>query len=70
MSAVGDALAGIKQLLTLQLQVETLTTNATRQSDDLRRVSDSLAALDRRVVRIETMIEMTGRQAAQPRIEV
>ena len=69
MSAVGDALAGIKQLLTLQLQVETLTTNATRQSDDLRRVSDSLAALDRRVVRIETMIEMTGRQAAQPRIE-
>ena len=69
MSALGDALQGIKQVLLLQEQVRRLEYVGEKQSNALDRLSDDLIALDKRVIRIETMIEMTGRQAAQPRIE-
>ncbi len=69
MSALSDALNGIKQVLLLQEQVRRLGMAGERQSAALDRLADDLIALDKRVIRIETMIEMTARQSNQPRIE-
>lgn len=68
MSALSDALQGIKQVLLLQEQVRRLETAGERQSAALDRLADDLIALDKRVIRIETMIEMTTRQSNQQRI--
>ena len=69
MSALSDALQGIKQVLLLQEQVRRLETAGERQSAALDRLADDLIALDKRVIRIETMIEMTTRQSNQQRID-
>ena len=68
MSALSDALQGIKQVLLLQEQVRRLETAGERQSAALDHLADDLIALDKRVIRIETMIEMTTRQSNQQRI--
>ena len=67
MSALSDTLQGIKQVLLLQEQVRRLETAGERQSAALDRLADDLIALDKRVIRIETMIEMTTRQSNQQR---
>lgn len=69
MSALGDALKGIRQVLLLQDQVQRLESLAGSQSQAIDRLADDLIAVDKRVVRIETMIEMTTRSAQAPRIE-
>jgi hypothetical protein len=69
MSTLGDAVKGIKQLLLLQEQVRQLERVAELQSTAIGRMTDDLIALDKRVVRIETMIEMSARGSATPRIE-
>ena len=70
MSALSNALQGIKQVLLLQEQVRRLETAGERQSAALDRLADDLIALDKRVIRIETMIEMTTRQSNQQRINL
>jgi hypothetical protein len=70
MSSIGDALKGIKQILLLQEQVKRLEQVGEKQSAALDRLADDVIAIDKRVIRIETMIEMAGRPgAAPPRIE-
>jgi hypothetical protein len=69
MSTLGDAVKGIKQLLLLQEQVRQLERVAELQSTAIGRMTDDLIALDKRVVRIETMIEMSARGSATPGIE-
>lgn len=70
MSALSDALKGIRQVLLLQEQVQRLEQMTERQGQAINRLADDLIVIDKRVVRIETMIEMTaGRTAVQPRIE-
>ena len=70
MSALGDAMKGIKQLLLLQEQVRQLERVGELQNTAIGRMTDDLIALDKRVVRIETMIEMSGRSGGgAPRIE-
>lgn len=70
MSALGDALQGIKQLLLLQEQVRRVEEAGAKQRDALERIASDLIAVDKRVVRIETMIEMTtGRGASPPRLD-
>ena len=69
MSTLGDAMKGIKQLLLLQEQVRQLERVADLQSTAMGRMTDDLIALDKRVVRIETMIEMSVRGSATPRLE-
>jgi hypothetical protein len=69
-SALGEAVKGIKQLLLLQEQVRQLERAAEKQTAALGRLTDDVIGLDRRIVRIETMIEMTTRPGGgQPRIE-
>ncbi len=70
MSTLGDAMKGIKQLLLLQEQVRRLEMTGEKQAAALDGLTDTLIALDKRVVRIETMIEMSARVTPQPpRIE-
>jgi len=70
MSTISDAVKGIKELLSIQTQVENLERAVDRQGDEMRKLVDNLIAVDKRVIRIETMIEMTGgRTTPQPRIE-
>ena len=70
MSAIRDALEGVKSILLLQNDVRNLENEVGRQRDAIDEVGDDIVALDKRIVRIETMIEMTmGRGAQAPRLE-
>ncbi|BBB11863.1 hypothetical protein [Sphingopyxis sp. FD7] len=69
MSTVSDILKSIREVLLLQSQVERLEEQIDEQINELKQVSRDIIALDKRVVRIETMIEMSGRGGGQPRIE-
>ena len=70
MSAVGDILKSVREVLLLQSQVERLEEQIDEQNDELKLMSRDLIGLDKRLVRIETMIEMAGSRVGQPpRIE-
>ncbi len=69
MSAMSDALKGIRQILLIQDQVQRLEQQTERQGQEIGKLADDLISVDKRVVRIETMIEMSGRGGSQPRIE-
>jgi predicted nuclease with TOPRIM domain len=69
MSTVGDALAALKNVVLVQERLEAIRADVSRQADDLKRLTEQVYALDKRVVRIETMIEMSGRGSGQARIE-
>jgi hypothetical protein len=69
-SALSDALKGIRQVLLLQEQVQRLEQMTERQGQAIGKLADDLISVDKRVVRIETMIEMSaGRGNQPPRIE-
>ncbi len=70
MSSVSDAIAALKNVMLMQERIDGLRNDITKNTVDLNRLTDRVFDLDKRVVRIETMIEMTERQATQPpRIE-
>jgi hypothetical protein len=70
-SALGEALKGVKQLLLIQKQVEDLEQASELQAAALRDLAKDVISIDKRVVRIETMVELatprSGRQ--RPQIE-
>jgi len=57
MGAVADALAALKEILQMRGDLERLSKNV----DKLSTVADDL---DRRLIRIETMVEIAGRRSA------
>lgn len=70
MSTVGDILKSVREVLMLQSQVERLEARVDEQNDEMRAISRDIIGLDKRLVRIETMIEMSvGRGTQTPRIE-
>jgi hypothetical protein len=69
MSALGDALKALKDVVLMQERLDVMRSEQKRIAEDVSGLNAYVLAVDKRVVRIETMIEMTGRQAAQPRIE-
>ena len=66
MSTLGDALKGLKQVLLLQEQVGHLERGAERQRDEIKALGRDLIGIDKRVVRIETMIEFATARGAPP----
>jgi phage shock protein A len=66
MSALGDAMKGIRQILLMQDQIQRLEAVAVRQNQSIDQLADDLIAMDRRIIRIETMIEMTTGRPSQP----
>lgn len=72
MSAVGDALKALRNVLLLQEDVRRLKDGAITQGEQLARIAEAHANLRDRVSRIEGIIEgaaMAAGRAAAPRIE-
>lgn len=69
MSTLGDALKGVKQLLVMQEQVRQLGALNDRQNATIEELAREVVGLDKRIVRIETMIEMANRPQPAPRLE-
>lgn len=68
MSAFGDAMRAVRQVVLMQANIERLQSDFDRLGGDMRGLKDFANMIDKRVIRIETMIEMSGRGPAQPRI--
>ncbi len=68
MSAFGDAYKAIESVILLRSRVETLERSLDRVIDDIKQDGRDLLDHERRLIRIETMIEMTGRSGGQPKI--
>ena len=65
MSTLGDALKALKTVLLIEENVSRLQQDVGSLTDEIRRTRDYAADIDKRVVRIETMIEMTSRNPRQ-----
>ena len=70
MSSIGDAFTALKNVMLMQDRIEGLKRDMAVSSGDLKTLTEKVFELDKRVVRIETMIEMTtGRGVSPPRLE-
>lgn len=69
MSTLSDALAALRNVVLMQERMEVMNRKLDRLSDDVKGLNTYASAIDRRVVRIETMIEMSARSGDRPRIE-
>jgi archaellum component FlaC len=70
MGAVGDALQALQSVVLMQANIERLQGDFSRLSDDLRGLKEFTHAIDKRLMRIETMVEMTrSGGGSPPRIE-
>ncbi len=70
MSAFGDAMKALKNVMLMQERVDRLREDNARIADDLGSLAEHVFEIDKRVLRIETMIEMSRPAGAgQPRIE-
>jgi len=69
MSTVSDALAALKNVVLMQERIQVLQREIERVAGDVSGLNDYCVALDKRVVRIETMIEMSARGTDRRRIE-
>lgn len=69
MSAFGDAYKAIESVILLRSRVEGLERSIDKVIDELKQVGRDLLDHERRLIRIETMIEMSGRVPNRPRIE-
>ncbi|MBA4747332.1 MAG: hypothetical protein H2056_01325 [Sphingopyxis sp.] len=66
---MGDAFAALKNVMMMEERIDGLRSDMARSADDLRSLTEKVHSIDKRVLRIETMIEMSGRVGGQPRIE-
>lgn len=66
MSAIKDSLAALKSVILMQSDIEGLRRDVGSLTDGLTGLKDFCHVLDKRVVRIETMIEMTAPRGSQP----
>jgi hypothetical protein len=69
MSAIRDALSALKNVVLMQERLDVMRAEQGRISEDVRGLNDYILSVDKRVVRIETMIEMSSRASRTPRIE-
>lgn len=69
MSAFGDAYKAIESVILLRSRVEMLERAIEKVADDVKQDGRDLLDHERRLIRIETMIEMSGRGGAQSKIE-
>jgi hypothetical protein len=70
MSAVGDVLGAFKNVLLLQERMSVMERTLDQLARNVDGLNEYAVSIDKRVVRIETMIEMTTSRGGQPpRIE-
>ena len=69
MSAVSDALAALKNVVLMQERLDVMRADLGRTATDLRALTDKVYSIDGRLLRIETMIEMSrGGGGSVPRL--
>ena len=69
MSAVSDALAALKNVVLMQERLDVMRADLGRTATDLRALTDKVYSFDGRLLRIETMIEMSrGGGGSVPRL--
>lgn len=64
MGAVGDILSGIRQVILLQENVGRLQKDVELLAQDVRRIRDYAGEIDKRVARIEGVMEGVARASA------
>ena len=69
MSAFGDAYKAIESVILLRSRVEGLERSIDKVIDDLKQDGRDLLDHERRLIRIETMIEMSGRIPNRPKLK-
>lgn len=69
MSAIGDALSSLKNVMLMQERIDGLRGDIGRISTDLRTLTEKVGSINERVIRIETKFEVYERQASQRRLE-
>ncbi|WP_375271550.1 hypothetical protein [Sphingomonas sp.] len=69
MSAIGDALAAIRQVILMQQRMDQLDGRITQLVADVDGLTDALANMRDRVSRLEGIIEGAAMAARQRRIE-
>ena len=69
MSTLGDALAAIRNVVLMQERLDVMNRKIDRLADDVKDLGQYAFAIDKRLVRIETMIEVAGRRGYAPGIE-
>ena len=70
MSALSDALAALKNVVLIQERLDVVRREVTELAGTVDKLDDRMIEIDKRVVRIETMIELSRQRGAdQPRIE-
>ena len=70
MSALSDALAALKNIVLIQERLEVVRREQTELAGTVDKLDDRVFEIDKRVVRIETMIELSrGRGPNHSRIE-
>jgi hypothetical protein len=70
MSAFGDAYKAIESVILLRTRVENLERTLEKVADDVKQDGRDLLDHERRLIRIETIIEMsTGRAGKPPLIQ-
>ena len=69
MSTLSEALVALKNIVLLQERLEYVQRDVARVAADVGGVNDYARDIDKRVVRIETMIEMSRGGDGPPRIE-
>ena len=70
MSALSDALAALKNVVLIQERLDVVRREVIDLAGMVDKLDDRVIEIDKRVVRIETMIELSSRRSPdQPRIE-
>jgi hypothetical protein len=68
MSALGEAWAALRKVVLIETNMARLEKDVEALAGEIRRTRDYATEIDKRVVRIETMIEMSGGGSTKPRI--
>ena len=68
MSAFGDAYKAIESVILLRSRVEGLERSLDKLIEEVKQDGRDLLDHERRLIRIETMIEMSGRSPEPPRL--
>lgn len=68
MSFLGDAMKTVESVILLRSKVEQLDTELGRTNDEIRKVTNAVTQIDRRLVRLEVYEEMRSGNKTPPKI--
>lgn len=69
MSTLSDALTALKNVVLMQERLDVVRREITELAATASKQDDRINSINERLIRIETMIEMSGGGRTQPRLE-